>query len=137
VIMRAVFTPSTDCSSAAPAAIFPYRPRPKTTKRSPSPRRKSHFPDVASSIAGLCSFRPGARVIMVIAHFMCLPMAWALFESSVRAQTAAHTQSIDRFANFIAEASTRFTVRHAGSVRLSKLKAQATSMQSRLAARWG
>jgi soluble lytic murein transglycosylase-like protein len=47
---------------------------------------------------------------MVIAHFMCLPMAWALFESSVRAQTAAHTQSIDRFANFIAEASTRFTV---------------------------
>jgi len=108
--MRGIPTPSSDCSSAEPAPTFPYRPRPKKGRRSPGLRRKSHFPDVASSIAWLCSFRPGARVIVVIAHFMCLPTASALFESSVRAQTAAHTQSIDRFANFIAEASTRFTV---------------------------
>lgn len=35
-----------------------------------------------------------------------------------------------------AEASARFTVRRAGSVRSSKSKAQATSMRSRLTAQW-
>ena len=41
---------------------------------------------------------------------MCLIAAPMLFESGVFAQAASHTPSVDRFADFITAASTRFTV---------------------------
>jgi soluble lytic murein transglycosylase-like protein len=51
-----------------------------------------------------------ARLIVVITHSMCVIAASMFFESSASPQTAPRPPSIDRFANFIAEASARFTV---------------------------
>jgi len=102
-------TPSTACGSE-PYPTFPYRPRPKTGKRSPSLQQKSHIRALAASIAWRQSVRPSARLIVVITHFMCLIAASTFFESMAGAQVAPLPQSIDRFTNFIAEASTRFTV---------------------------
>jgi soluble lytic murein transglycosylase-like protein len=50
------------------------------------------------------------RFIAVITHFMCLIAASTFFESRASAQSPARPPSIDRFANFITEASARFTV---------------------------
>ncbi len=47
---------------------------------------------------------------MAVAPFMCLIAAATLVDSSACAQTASRPQSIDRFANFVAEASARFTI---------------------------
>jgi soluble lytic murein transglycosylase-like protein len=87
-----------------------YRRRPKTGNRSPGLQQKSHIGALADLIAWRHSLRPIARLIVVITHFMCLITASTFFESRARAQTAARPPSIDRFANFIADASTRFTV---------------------------
>ena len=108
--MRGIPTPSTDCSSAEPSPIFPYRPRPETTKRSPSLQRKSHISDLAISIARLGSLRPIARIIVAVAPFMCMVATSTLFESSACAQTASRPASTDRFAKFVEEASDRFAV---------------------------
>jgi soluble lytic murein transglycosylase-like protein len=54
---------------------------------------------------GLC-----ARLFVVITHFVCLIATLTFLESSARAQTPAGPPSINRFGNFIAEASARFTV---------------------------
>ena len=108
--MRGIPTPSTDCSSAEPSPIFPYRPRPKTTMRSPSLQRKSHISDLAISIARLGSLRPIARIIVAVAPFMCMVATSTLFESSACAQTASRPASTDRFAKFVEEASDRFAV---------------------------
>ena len=102
-------TLSTACGSGS-YPTFPYRPRPKTGNRSPGPQRKSHIRAPADLIAWHGSLGLRARLIVVITHFMCFITASALFESSASAQTAPHPQSIERFVNFIAEASTRFTV---------------------------
>jgi soluble lytic murein transglycosylase-like protein len=51
-----------------------------------------------------------ARVTVAAAQLMCLIVAPISFAPSARAQIAARPQSIDRFANFVAEASARFTV---------------------------
>jgi soluble lytic murein transglycosylase-like protein len=102
-------TLSTACGSE-PYPIFRYRRRPKTGNRSPGLQQKSHIRALADLIAWSHSVRPSARLIVVITHFMCLITASALFELSASAQTAPHPPSIDRFANFIGEASTRFTV---------------------------
>ena len=108
--MRGIPTPSADCSSAEPTPIFPYRPRPKTTKRSPILQRKSHICELGSSIARLSSLRPIAPVIMAVAPFMCMIGTSTLLESSACAQTASLPQSIDRLAKFIDEASDRFAL---------------------------
>ena len=108
--MRGIPTPSPHCSCAEPAPIFPYRPRPKTKKRSPNLQRKRHIRELGSSIARLSFLHPIAPVIMAVAPFMSLIAAATLVDSGARAQTPAHPPSIYRFANFIAEASARFTV---------------------------
>ena len=103
-------TLSFDCSSSKLPLIFPCRPCPTIGKQSPDAQQRSHIQELAGSIASLCSLRSSARVIVVIAQFMCLIAASTLFESSAYAQTAPRPPSIDRFGNFIAEASTRFAV---------------------------
>jgi soluble lytic murein transglycosylase-like protein len=107
--MRGIPTPSSDCSSAS-APTSPYRPRPKNGGRSPAQQRKSHVPDVASSNVWLCSLRPIARIVVVVATFICMIATSTLLESSAGAQTAPRSESIDRFAEFIDEASGRFAV---------------------------
>lgn len=98
--------PSPDCDSFELPPIFPCRPCPKIRKRPPSLQRKSHIRELAGPIASLRL----RRAIVAVAQSMCLIAPSMLFESGVFAQTASHTPSIDRFANFIAGASTRFTV---------------------------
>lgn len=100
--MHGIRAPSAYSSSPGPSLLFPYRPC--------CLQRKSHVPDVASPIAWLSSLRPIARVTVAFAQLMCLIAAPIPVAQSARAQTAARSQSIDRFANFIAEASARFTV---------------------------
>ena len=102
-------TLSTNSGSEA-YPTFPYRPRPKTQRRSQRPQRKNHVRDVASSITRLCSLRSIARVTVAVAQLMCLIAASISVAPSVRAQTAARPPSIDQFAAFVAEASTRFAV---------------------------
>jgi soluble lytic murein transglycosylase-like protein len=108
--MRGIRTPSTDCTSAEPAAIFPYRPRPKTTKGSPGLQRKSHTHDLTGAIARHQSLQLIARIIVAVAPFMCMIANSILFESSACAQTASRPQSIARFAKFVEEASDRFAL---------------------------
>jgi soluble lytic murein transglycosylase-like protein len=103
-------TPSTDCGFTEPSPIFPYRPRPKTRKRSPGLQRKNHARELTDAIAWRRSIRPVARVIVVVAPFMWLIVAATLVDSSPCAQTASRPQSIDRFAKFVEEASDRFAV---------------------------
>jgi soluble lytic murein transglycosylase-like protein len=108
--MHGIPTPPSDYSSAEPAPTFPYRDRPKNGRRSPGLQRKSHVPDVASANVWFPSFQPFARVAVAVALLTCLIAATIPVAASARAQTGARPPSIDRFANFIAEASARFAV---------------------------
>jgi soluble lytic murein transglycosylase-like protein len=107
--MPSIPTPSSDCCSAS-APTFPYRPRPKTTKRPSSLQWKSHMSDLAISIARFGSLRSIARIIVAVAPFMCMIATSTLFESSACAQTASRPSSTDRFAKFVVDASDRFAV---------------------------
>ena len=78
--MRGIRTPSTDCSSAEPSPIFPYRPPPKATKRSPGLHRKSHTRELTDAMARHRSLQPIARIIVAVAPFMCMIATAALFE---------------------------------------------------------
>ena len=102
-------TLSTNCGSEA-YPTFPYRPHPKTRNRSPGLQQKSHIRALVDLIAWRHSLRLSARLIVMITHFMCLIAASTFFESTADAQIAPRRQSIERFANFIAEASTRFAL---------------------------
>ena len=103
-------TPSIDCGSSEPALIFPYRGGPKNAEHLRGLRRKSHTCALAGPIVRLRSRRIIASIVVAIASFVCQVAASTAFESSVRAKTATPSQSIDRFAEFIAEASGRFAV---------------------------
>ncbi len=103
-------TPSTDCASTEPSPIFPYRPRPKTTKRSPSLQRKSRICELAGSIARRRSLRPIARIIVAVAPFMYMIATSTLLESSACARTPSRIESTDRLVKFVEEASDRFAV---------------------------
>src|ERR1700722_1911720 len=100
---------STACGSEA-YPTFPYRPRLKARRRSPGLQRKVRVRELVNSIAWPRSLRPIARVIVAVAQFMCLIVASIPVAPSARAQTPARPPSVDRFTNFIAEASARFTV---------------------------
>ena len=135
--MRGIRTPSTDCSSAEPSPIFPCRPRPKATKRSPGLQRKSHTRELTDAIARHRSLRPiarimrGSRAVHVPDRDLDAP------SNRARARRPRRVlQSIDRFAKFIEEASIASPCRLVGFAPFSKLKAEVTSMRSRLAVRW-
>jgi len=108
--MHDIRTSSASCGSSEPPRIFPCRLSPKIRKRSPSLRRKSHIRELARLIALFRLRRAVGRAMVAVAQSMCLIATPTLFESGVCAQTASHTLTIDRFANFIAGASTRFAV---------------------------
>lgn len=101
---------ATDCSTSEPYPTFPYRPRPKARKRSPELQQESFIRELVDSFGWPNSLGAIRRVTMVVAPIMCLVAAPSvLFESSAYAQTAS-SPSIDRFDNFVTEASTRFAV---------------------------
>jgi soluble lytic murein transglycosylase-like protein len=74
------------------------------------PQGKGRTHATVSSIAWLGRLRTLMRVIAAIAPFMCEVAGSPVLESSARAQTAAHSEAVDRFAKFIKEASGRFAV---------------------------
>ena len=108
--MHDVLTPSPECGLSKPPPIFPYRPSPEVNKHSSSLQRKSCTHTAADPIAWLLSLRTIARVIVAIAPFVCQIAASTLFEASAGAQTTRRSETVDRFAKFIEEASDRFAV---------------------------
>jgi soluble lytic murein transglycosylase-like protein len=103
-------TPSTDCGSFEHTLIFPYRGSLKNAECSRGLQRKRHTHAWAGQAARLRSRGVIARIIVVIAPFVCQVAASTAFEVSARTQTATRYETIDRFAGFIAEASTRFAI---------------------------
>jgi hypothetical protein len=100
------------CGSAEPPSIFPSRPCSSIRKRSAGLQRKSHIRELPRSIAWLRSRRAIARIIVAIAPIVCHIAVSTVFVPSAGAHAATRSESIDldRFAEFIDEASGRFAV---------------------------
>ena len=108
--MRNVLTPSPECGLPKPPLIFPCRPSPEVNKHSSSLQRKSCTHAAAEPITWLGSLRTIARVIVAIASFAYQIVGSTPFEASASAQTTGRSETVDRFAQFIDEASDRFAV---------------------------
>jgi soluble lytic murein transglycosylase-like protein len=108
--MQDVITPSTDCSSPEHTLIFPYRGSLKNAECPRNVQPACNTQAWARQIVRLRSRGAIVRIIMAIAPFVCQMAASTAVELSAPAQTATRSESIDRFAGFIAEASTRFAV---------------------------
>ncbi len=108
--MHRIPAPSVDCRSSETLPPFPCRPGPTLRKCSPGRQSKSYIRAPTDLIAWRGSLGLSPRLIVVVAHLMCIIAASRFFELRASAQTPARSPSIDRFANFIAEASARFTV---------------------------
>src|SRR6266849_4962678 len=100
------------CGPAEPPSIFPSRPCSSIRKRSAGLQRKSHTRELPRSIAWLRSRRAIARIIVAIAPIVCHIAVSTVFVPSAGAHAATRSESIDldRFAEFIDEASGRFAV---------------------------
>lgn len=98
-----------DRSSGA-APIFPSRPCSPIGKPANDPCGKSCTHASTGSIARLATRRTLKCFVTAIAPFMCDVVGSAFPGSSARAQTAAHSEAVERFAKFIEEASGRFAV---------------------------
>jgi soluble lytic murein transglycosylase-like protein len=98
------------CGPAEPPSIFPSRPCSSIRKRSAGLLRKSHIRELPRSIAWLRSRRAIARIIVAIAPIVCHIAVLTVFVPSAGAHAATRSESIDRFAEFVDEASGRFAV---------------------------
>lgn len=96
--------------SPEPAPIFPSRPCSLMGKPANDPQGRIRTHAAASSIAWLGRLRTLMCVIAAIAPFMCEVTGSPILESRARAQTAARSEAVDRFAQFIEEASGRFAI---------------------------
>jgi soluble lytic murein transglycosylase-like protein len=92
------------------APIFPSRPCSPIGKPANDLQGKSRRHATAGSIAWLATRRTVMRFVTAIAPLMCDLAGSALLESSAHAQTAARSESVDRFGKFVEEASGRFAV---------------------------
>ena len=107
--MRDAITPS-DSGSSEHTLILPYRGSLKNAECSRGLQRESNTRAWASQTAWLRSRGAIVRIIVLIAPFVCQMATSTAFEVSARTQTATRYETIDRFAGFIAEASTRFAI---------------------------
>lgn len=96
--------------SSGPAPIFPSRPCSPIGRPANDPCGKSCTHASTGSIARLATHRTLICFVTAIAPFMCDVVGSAFPGSSARAQTAAHSEAVERFAKFIEEASGRFAV---------------------------
>jgi soluble lytic murein transglycosylase-like protein len=110
VIMQDRTTPSTDCSSSYPDLIFPYRSGPNDAEYSPALQRAGQTCASTGPIKRFHRRWSFARSVAAIAPIVVQIVAPTGFPTSVHAQTATRSETIDRYAEFIAEASTRFAV---------------------------
>jgi soluble lytic murein transglycosylase-like protein len=108
--MHDILTPPTDSGCSKLSPIFPYRPGPLTGKRSVGLQRKRNARELPCSIARLRSRRAVARIIAAIAPIVCQVAVSTVFVPSAGAQIATRSEPVDRFAEFIDEASGRFTL---------------------------
>lgn len=108
--MQGDTTPSTDCDFSEHVLIFPYWSGPRKAELPHFSQRKSPTPAWAAPIVRLRARRIIARFVVAIAPFVCQMTALTVLESNVRAQTPTRSEAIDRFAEFIAEASARFAI---------------------------
>lgn len=92
------------------APILPSRPCSPIEEPAEDPQGKSHTPAIAGPLAWPGTLRVLMLVIAAIAPCMYEVTGSAFLESSARAQTAARSEPVDRFAKFIEEASGRFVV---------------------------
>src|SRR6266436_1338165 len=90
--------------------IFPFRPGSLIGKRSVSLQRKRNARELPRSIARLRSRRAIARIIVAITPVVCQIAVSTVFVPSAGAQIAARSESVNRFAEFIGEASARFAL---------------------------
>jgi soluble lytic murein transglycosylase-like protein len=98
------------CRSSVPPSILPSRPCSSIRRRSSGLQRKSHALEPPRSTAWPRSRQAIARIILAIAPILCQIAVSAVFVPRAGAQIATHSESINRFAEFIAEASVRFAV---------------------------
>lgn len=108
--MRVSTTSSTDCGSPQHTPVLPYRSGPKDEEYPRGLQGLSDTHALAGPIVQLRSRRIIARIVVAIAPFVHQMAASTAFESTAHAQTAARSDTVDRFAGFIAEASARFAV---------------------------
>jgi soluble lytic murein transglycosylase-like protein len=108
--MQDAITLSTNCGSSPHTLFFPYRDSLKHAECSRGLQGKCHIRTWAGHIVRLRSRGAIARIIVLIAPFVCQMATSTAFEVSARTQTATRYETIDRFAGFIAEASTRFAI---------------------------
>ena len=92
------------------APIFPSRPCSLIGEPANDPCGKSCTRATTGSIARLATRRALMCFVTAIAPFMCDVVGSAFPGSSARAQTAARSEAVERFAKFIDEASGRFAV---------------------------
>ena len=103
-------TPSTDCGTSCPALAFPYRSGPNDAEYSRGLQRDSQTCALTGPIKRFRPHRSVARFVAALAPIVVQIAAPIAFTSIGSAQTARHSETIDRFAEFIAQASTRFAV---------------------------
>ncbi len=108
--MHDILTPPTDSGCSKLSTIFPYRPGPLIEKRSVGLQRKRNARQLPRSIARLRSRRAIARIIVAITPILCQVTVWTVFVPNAGAQNATRSLSVDRFAEFIEEASARFAL---------------------------
>lgn len=108
--MHDTLTPPTDSGCSKLSPIIPCRPGPLTGERSVGLQRKRNARELPCSIARLPSRRAIARIIVAIAPIVCQIAVSTVFVQSAGAQSATRSKSVDRFAEFIEEASTRFAL---------------------------
>lgn len=106
--MQGDTTPSTDAGSSEPAPIFPYRSGLKDAEHPLGLQGKSRTRALAGPIIWLRSRRKIARIVVAIAPSICPMVALTAGESNVHAPTPARSEAVDRFTQFIAEASAHF-----------------------------
>ena len=108
--MQGRSTSATDFVSSNTALIFPYRNGPNNAEYSRGLQQRSQTRASTGPIKRFRPLRSFARFVVAIAPMVCQIGASTAFATSVHAQTATRSETIDRFAEFIAEASTRFAV---------------------------
>jgi soluble lytic murein transglycosylase-like protein len=108
--MHDILAPPTDSGCSKLSPIFPYRPGSSIRKRSVGLQRKRNARELPRSIARLRSRRAIAHIIVAIAPIVCQIAVSTVFVQSASAQIATRSESVNRFAEFIEEASARFAL---------------------------
>jgi soluble lytic murein transglycosylase-like protein len=124
------------CGCPEPPSIPLSRPCSSIRKRSASLQRKSHARELPRSIAWLRSSQSIARIIVAIATIVCQIAVSTVFVPRAGAQTATRSETIDRFAEFIDEASGRFAVPARWIRAVMQVESGGDERTSRLAAPW-